>query len=642
MITITDLTKRFGARTLFEGVSLQLNAGERYGLVGANGCGKSTFARIIAGDEGQSEGHIAIPKRVRVGVLRQDHFESDEQRILDVAMMGDDVVYQAMREKAAMLDSGSAVDADRLGELEEIILTRDGYGLEARAGEILEGLGIPSVFHTRPLRMLSGGFKLRALLAQVLAAGPDLLVLDEPTNHLDIVSIKWLETFLAGYAGCAVLISHDRRFLDNVCTYVCDVDYETITLYRGDYEAFVVQKVEERARREREIEKQQTEKEHLEAFVQRFKAKASKARQAQSKAKQMEKIVIEDLPQSSRRHPRFQFPQRRPSGREVLEVTGVGKSYGERRVLSGVDLLVRRGERIAIIGENGVGKSTLLKVLVGEVTADTGSTRWGHETWQGYFPQDHAGLIGTEGNVQSWLWGFCSDENIGQIRSRLGAVLFSGDDAEKPLRALSGGECARLIFAKLSAAQPNVLLLDEPTNHLDIEAIEALVDALKTYEGTLIFVSHDRWFVQQLATRIIEIKRDGVTDYMGTYEEYVGRFGDDHLDVEATLQRAKAARAQEAPKEAGKNPREVYEASKKRRRFEAQRDKATAAIADVEQRLARITEAFCRPGYFETTPAPQVQAAQTEQTNLEERLAALMVEWEEAEAKLEELDAASK
>jgi len=634
LITISDLGKAYGGQTLFTGVTLQLNPGERYGFVGANGAGKSTFARMLCGTESATDGLIAMPKRTRVGFLQQDRFESDAQRILDVAMMGDEQAWRAMNDKEKLLGEAEP-DADRLGALEEQILAQDGYTLEARAAEVLEGLGIPAAVHNDALGTLSGGFKLRALLAQALASRPDLLVLDEPTNHLDIVSIRWLEKFLFGFTGVAVIVSHDRRFLDNVCTSIADVDYETITIYPGNYERFVAQKAADREQRQHAIAKRKAEIAEHQAFIDRFKAQASKARQAQSRMKQMEKIEVEPLPESSRRSPAFSFPPQRPSGKEVLTVEEIKKAYGDNQVLDGVSLSVRRGERIAILGENGIGKSTLLRILTGDLKEDGGEIRWGHETHVGYFPQESAEILPAEGTVYTWLQGELASEPITKVRGRLGAVLLGGDDADKPLRALSGGEAARLVFARLAAEQPNVLVLDEPTNHLDIESIEALCDVLTTYEGTLIVVSHDRWFVGRIATRIIEIRRDGMRDFPGTYAEYVTQLGSDHLDVDQVTVKVKREKKEKGK---GKKPRHD-EAMRRRVKLEKQRDKATAAVERAEARLGEIEQAFCASGYFESTPAEDVKALQDEQAELQSRVEKLMSSWEELEAELESMAA---
>jgi ATPase subunit of ABC transporter with duplicated ATPase domains len=541
MISLSNLSKYYGDQTLFEGVSLQFNRGERYGIVGANGCGKSTLLKILCGEESASGGELAIPKRAVLGVLKQDHFEYEEVRILDVVMMGNAVLWQAMAEKEKILAAAEDYfDGDRYAELEEIIIQGDGYGLEARAGEILEGLGIATAVHEQPLSTLSGGFKLRVLLAQVPASEPDALLLDEPTNHLDILSIRWLEQFLDGFKGAALLISHDHRFLDTVATTIVDVDYETIKAYPGNYARFVRAKRDERERREAEIEKQEAEIANHKAFVERFRAKASKARQAQSKLKAIDRIDIKTLPESSRRYPKFRFEQKRPSGKQVVEFKGISKLYGENIVLDGVDLTVRRGDRVAIIGPNGIGKSTLLKVMMGEIAADEGSVEWGYETHPGYVAQDHKEQIGSaKQSLDDWLGEFCPAQGIGFVKGQLAAVLFSGDESKKKISALSGGEAARLMFARQAVEKPNVLILDEPTNHLDLEAIDALVNAIKVYDGTLIFVSHDRWFVNELATRVVEITPEGVQDFIGSYDEYLARAGDDHLDAAEVLRRAR-------------------------------------------------------------------------------------------------------
>ena len=541
MISVSNLDKSFGDRTLFTGTSFQLNPGERHGLVGANGSGKTTLLNILSGDLEASDGTVSIPKRLRMGVLRQDQFLYEDQEILEITLMGNPELWDAMVEREALLAKAEEhFDSDRFSKLEETVQRHDGYTAEARAATILEGLGLPANVHRAPLSTLSGGFKLRVLLAQVLASSPEILLLDEPTNHLDILSIRWLETFLRDFAGPVVVISHDHRFLDNVTTHILDVDYETVLLYHGNYSAFLEAKQAERERREKGIAAREREIAHHQKFVDRFRAKASKARQAQSKVRMIEKKAeaLEELPPSSRRYPTFRFEQTRDSGKEVLKIKDIQKAFGDNAVLHGVDLLVNRGDRLAIMGPNGIGKSTLLKIVMGELAPDDGEVVWGYETHPGYFAQDHHEQFESPTcTAEEWVWDFCPDKDIGYVRGRMGLMLFSGDDGKKRLGALSGGEAARLVFSKLAIERPNVLVLDEPTNHLDLESIEALVEGLRAFPGTLLLVSHDRWFVSQLATRVVEIKPDDIVDYLGTYEEYVHFCGDDHLDADRVILR---------------------------------------------------------------------------------------------------------
>ncbi len=640
MIAVSNLQKSFGDRTLFAGVSFQLNPGERYGLVGANGSGKTTLLRILSGELAPDDGTVSVPKRLRVGVLLQDQGLYEHQQILGVALQGHPELWNAMVEKEVLLaEAKKDFDADRFAELEDIVQQHHGYAAEARAGAILEGLGIPSEVHREPISTLSGGFRLRVLLAQVLASDPDIVLLDEPTNHLDILSIRWLEKFLRDFAGTALVISHDHRFLDNVATTILDVDYETVISYPGNYSDFLQAKAAERERRVKHIESREREIAHHQKFVDRFRAKASKARQAQSKIRMIEKKAegLDELPQSSRRYPTFRFEQRRASGREALVVKGVRKAFGDNEVLHGVDLTVVRGDRLAIMGPNGIGKSTLLKIVMGQLDADDGEVVWGYETQPGYFAQDHQDVFGTEsGTAEGWVWSFCPDREFGFVRGAMGLLLFSGDDGKKPLAALSGGESTRLVFAKLSIEQPNVLVLDEPTNHLDLESIEALVDGLRTYPGTLILVSHDRWFVSQLATRVLEIRPDGITDYPGTYDEYVHACGDDHLDVDRVVLKARPrlraepgepSRSTKSRPVPSRKPNPKRELEKLRQRLPA----VTEKIETAERRVQEIDELFCEPDFFVRTPSDEVAELEAERHALQGELEELLAEWEAIE-----------
>jgi ATPase subunit of ABC transporter with duplicated ATPase domains len=645
VISVSNLAKSFGDRTLFTGASFQLNPGERYGLVGANGSGKTTLLRILSGDLAPDAGTVSVAKRLRLGVLRQDQFAYDRQDILDVALQGNPELWNALVERERLLEKADeSFDADRFTALEEIIRRHDGYSAEARAATVLEGLGIPSARQRDAIATLSGGFRLRVLLAQVLASGPDVLLLDEPSNHLDILSIRWLEKFLREFPGSVLVISHDHRFLDNVVTTILDVDYETVTSYPGNYTAFLEAKRAERERRVAEIAAREREIAHHQKFVDRFRAKASKARQAQSKVRMIEKKAeaLEELPASSRRYPTFRFEPRRDSGREVLAVKGVKKAFGDHEVLHGVDLTVVRGDRLAIMGPNGIGKSTLLKIVMGRLEADAGDVEWGHETYPGYFAQDHQEEFASRsGTAEQWVWSYCPERDFGYVRGAMGQMLFSGDDGKKSLSALSGGETTRLVFTRLGIERPNVLVLDEPTNHLDLESIEALVEGLRSYAGTLILVSHDRWFVSQLATRVLEIRPDGITDYPGTYDEYVHACGDDHLDVDTVVLRAKkerkraepSAKAKPAQRSEGANSRQAV--AKIRRRLAEVAERIEAA----EARVREIDGLFCAPDYFARTPATDVRARQAERNGLEREIADLMAEWERLEDEVGAIEA---
>ena len=637
MISISNLAKDFGDRTLFSNASFQLNPGERYGLVGANGSGKTTLLNIIAGSIDPTEGQVSIPKSLRLGVLKQDHFLYEQAEILAVAIMGDAELWDAMMEKERILaQPETEFDAERFSIVEETVQRLDGYTAEARAASVLEGLGLPAETHREPLSTLSGGFKLRVLLAQVLASAPDVLLLDEPTNHLDILSIRWLEKFLQVFKGPVVVISHDHRFLDNVSTQILDVDYDTVQLYNGDYTHFAAAKVAERTRREKEIGNRAREIAHHQDFIDRFRAKASKARQAQSKLRLIEKKAgeLQELPGSSRRYPTFRFTPRRPSGRDVLKISGIRKAFGDNEVLHGVDLLVHRGDRVAIMGPNGIGKSTLLKIVMGELEADQGKVEWGYETHLGYFAQDHEEEFqGGKETTEQWLWNFCAGRDRGFVRAQMGLMLFTKDDGEKKVSALSGGEAARLVFSRIALEEPNVLILDEPTNHLDLESIEALIAELERFEGTLVLVSHDRWFVSRLATRVVEIKPDEVTDYPGTYEEYVHHSGDDHLDVDRVVLKARRKKR----KKTKKVDLSVVDPVKEIRRIQSDRDELTDRIASAEQRVDDIDETLAAPGFYERTASDEIAVLGNERSELKEQIERALDQWATLESELERL-----
>ena len=558
MILLDNVTKRFGPKVLFEGVSMQFDPGKRYGLVGANGAGKSTLLKMLGGQEDTDTGKIEIsPPSLRLGVLKQNHFAYDKERILDAVMMGNKALWDAMTEKERLL-AGEVTDevGIRLGELEGVIAEENGYVAESEAAELLAGLGIPAYKHTDAMSTLPAGYKLRVLLAQVLFSRPDVLLLDEPTNHLDLDSIRWLEQFLLDYKGTLVVISHDRHFVNAVATHVADIDYQTITIYTGNYDDFVGAKYENRQRQEAQNAAAKKKIAELQQFVDRFGSHASKSKQAQSRVKQIEKLEVKELKRSSLVRPYIRFEFEKPSGRDVLRMEHVDKSFGkDKHIFRDLNLNVNRGDKIAVIGPNGVGKSTLLKLMVGGysgldadtkkevLTPDRGDTRWGHDTSVGYFAQDHHEALGETAKgltAFQWLYQFDKTATQESIRAILGRLLFSGEAALKPTEALSGGECARLLLSKILLCKHNVLVLDEPTNHLDIESIEGLLDGLKLFKGTVVVVSHDRHFVGSLATRIIELvpgeggtgeKREActVSDFGGSYDEYLERAGRDYL-----------------------------------------------------------------------------------------------------------------
>ncbi len=551
MIVLENLTKRFGPKILFENVSLQFDPGKRYGLTGANGAGKSTLIKMLGGEEDSDVGSVKIPERLRLGVLKQNHFEYDKERILDAVIMGNKPLWEAMAEKEKLY-AGEITDeiGIRLGELEGIVADENGYVAEQEAAELLVGLGIPANRHLDPMSSLPAGYKLRVLIAQVLFGRPDVLLLDEPTNHLDLESIHWLEEFLLGYKGTLVVISHDRHFLNAITTHIADVDYQTITFYTGSYEDFVEQKYDTRQKAEAQNKAAEKKIKELQGFIDRFGSHASKSKQAQSRVKQIEKLEVKELKRSSLVRPFIRFEFEKPSGRDVLRLDNVSKSFGkEKEIFKDLNLNINRGDKIAVTGPNGIGKSTLLKLMVGgdknlreadkkdALTPDKGEVRWGHETSVGYFAQDHHEALGHMAKgftAFEWLYQFDELATQESIRGILGRLLFSGEAALKPLEALSGGEAARLLMAKLLLLKHNVLILDEPTNHLDIESIEGLIEGLQLFKGTLVFVSHDRHFVDSLANRVIDLlpgeggtgdvrKAAKIEDFGGTYVEYLER-----------------------------------------------------------------------------------------------------------------------
>jgi len=524
VISTANLSIQFGAKPLFENVSVSFGNGNRYGLIGANGCGKSTLMKILAGELEPSTGNVSTDPNARVGKLRQDQFAYEEHRVLDAVIMGYERLWEVMQERDRLysLPEMSDEEGKRVADLEVEFAEMDGYSAEARAGELLEGIGIPLDQHQGPMSAVAPGWKLRVLLAQALFSDPDVLLLDEPTNNLDINTIRWLEGFLDGSKATMVIISHDRHFLNSVCSHMADLDYGKLQVYPGNYDEYMTAAEQARERVRADNAKKKAKMADLQAFVSRFSANASKARQATSRARQLEKIELEILEPSSRVSPYIRFDQEKPLRRIAVEATGISKAFDDKPLFENLDLTIDAGSRVAILGPNGFGKTTLVRCLLKNLDVDNGTVRWAENANLGYFAQDNAAEFETDMSLFDWITQWQpkgADEQL--LRATLGRMLFSKDDSEKSVKVVSGGEQRRLMFGKLALQQPNVLVMDEPTNHLDMESIEALNLALEHYAGTLIFVSHDRSFVSSIATRIIELTPHGIVDFRGDYEEYL-------------------------------------------------------------------------------------------------------------------------
>ena len=523
MLTTANITMQFGSRPLFENVSVKFGDGNRYGLIGANGCGKSTFIKILGGDLEASAGNVSKDPHERIGKLRQDQFAYEECGVIDTVIMGHEELWAVKSERDAIYANPAMSEEDgiRAAELECEFAEMDGYTAEARAGELLLGVGIPIEQHYSPMSEVAPGWKLRVLLAQVLFSEPDIMLLDEPTNNLDINTIRWLEGVLNERNCTMIIISHDRHFLNSVCTHMADLDYGEIRVYPGSYDEYMTAATQASERLLADNARKKAQIAELKAFVSRFSANASKSKQATSRARQIDKIKLEEVKPSSRQNPYIRFEQDKKLHRLALELEGLGKGFDED-LFTDLSLMVEVGERIAVIGPNGIGKSTLLKCLFGELAPSAGSVKWSENADIGYYAQDHAGDFQEDRTLFSWMsqWGKAGDDEQ-VIRGTLGRLLFSQDDIKKPVNVISGGEQGRMLFGKLMLQRPNIMLMDEPTNHLDMESIESLNLALENYSGTLIFVSHDREFVSSLATRIIELSPGGIVDFHGTYEDYL-------------------------------------------------------------------------------------------------------------------------
>ena len=536
MISVSNITMRYGAKMLFEDVSVTFTAGRRYGLTGPNGSGKSTFMKVLTGEIDAQKGNVVRPKKL--GVLKQDQYEFDAFRVVDTVIMGNKALWAAMEEREIIYAKPEMTDEDgsRLGELEGIVGDEDGYEAEANAAILLQGLDIPNELHERKMSELQGGQKVRVLLAQALFGNPQALLLDEPTNYLDLESIHWLEDFLNHYDGTVITISHDRYFLNSICTHIADIDYETIIVYTGGYDEMVLQKTSVRTRIESQNEQREKKIAQLNDFIARFSA-GTRSSQVNSRKKEVERLATTELARSNIQRPYLSFKMERPSGKHVLEFEKVNKTYTQpdgtkEHVIRDFSASIMRGEKVVLVGRNGQGKTTMLRALLAnagldesdKAAIDSGNVKWGHEVSIGYFAQDHTGSIPKGTTAAEWLHSFDPKAVKEDIRGLLGQMLFKGEEGMKKTEALSGGEAARLIFCKIMLQKPNVLVLDEPTNHLDLESINALNQAIQKFEGTVLLVTHDQDLIEESGTRIWHFEGGPtdfhITDHKGPYEEY--------------------------------------------------------------------------------------------------------------------------
>ncbi|MBN8220768.1 MAG: ABC-F family ATP-binding cassette domain-containing protein [Spirochaetes bacterium] len=620
MISLQNLGMSYGERDLFTKVSLQLNEGVRYGITGANGSGKSTLLKIIAGRDIPTEGKIDIQKGTRIAYLEQNLPLESGETAIQIVVAGDEILAKALAER----DNPNA-DPAHAGEVEEIIMSREGYRAESEAARLLSGLGLPDEVHNIPANKLSGGQLMRVLLARSLFAKGEVLLLDEPTNHLDMPGIKWLENFiLYEFQGMLLLITHDRGFLSALSEQILDVDYKTITIFNMNYNRFVGARTLAAEQKEREAEAAKKKIAELTEFIDRFKAKASKARQAQSRVKQVEKIEVPEIIPSSRRKPSFNFRYERESGRDVLNVHNVAMQFTDTPLFTGAEFLLRKGDKAAIIGPNGHGKTTLLKIIAGELKALEGTVQFGHEARMGYYAQVHEELRKLGEPLHEHLHQLHREKAVKDVRGSLGLMLFEGDEQKKKLSALSGGEMARFVFADLMLQKPNFLILDEPTNHLDIEGIEALEEALANYAGTVLMVSHDRSFIKRVCTRVFELKNGGLRELNAGVRALDGLEDAPEQPAPTARQKAEAAVQAESNGSYDERKKQKSDAGKMQTRIK----KLEEAIASHEATIAELDALFADGARVQALSPEDIRLKSEQRSEQQQQLDAKVAEWE--------------
>jgi ATPase subunit of ABC transporter with duplicated ATPase domains len=639
MITVNQLSMRYGAKILFDNAQLQLLPGEHIGLIGANGSGKSTFLKILSSTEQPTSGSIIWPSGVKVGILEQDFEKYEGLKLLDIVISGQKELYEISLEldKMNQLEEFDEEISIVYANLEERFSSLGGYIAQSEAARLLDGLGLTQDKHEGTIDLLSGGFKLRVLLAKLLYSDPDVLLLDEPTNHLDLYSIRWLENYLLKYKGILVVTSHDREFIDNVANAILDVDFGAVTKYKGNYSQYLRQVEEKKAYNEAILAKNDKKRDEMLDFVNRFKAKATKAKQAQSRMRMIEKMDS-DMDQhrkgiSSRHSPKIKFLSDKSTGVVPFKIKSVSKSYGENKVLNDVNFEVERGNKIAVIGPNGVGKSTLLKIIVSELEADQGECQIGHNVELAYLPQDMESAVQGGGTVLDWFQANSEPKSLTEHRKVLGSLLFSGDDALKKVKTLSGGERARLILAQMVDKRANVLVLDEPTNHLDMEAIDNLIEALNEFKGTVIFVSHNRHFVASIATRVIEIGETEIKDILGGYDDYLFQTQRDHLNRNVSLKKRNNDTKDAAEKEFSEEEKIKLREQEKKLKKEVKAFEND--ISKYEKTLEKLHVKISDPSMYEGNKNEELTDLNKKNKEAEDDLSKIMKDWEAIGAKLE-------